>query len=102
MFYTWFLIILLAGAVPSVFLAGLKIFNRARISWFEVPFPFFVGWVVATVDHVWYNLYWGIDPLFARGALTLGAILLVLFVAAGIAGTKSRISRPGSRLPHLE
>jgi hypothetical protein len=58
MSYSWFISILLAGLVLTVFLAACKIFNRARLSWFAVPWPFFIAWVVVTWRYVYLVLLW--------------------------------------------
>lgn len=51
MSYAVFVALLCVGLAGSIILAILR--KRWNLSWFDVAFPFCLGWIVATANYVW-------------------------------------------------
>jgi hypothetical protein len=58
MSYGIFVAILITGASLSMVLACINILTRESFSWFGVPIPFFIAWMIATWPYLKLVLEW--------------------------------------------
>lgn len=93
MSYPTFALLLFCGLCLSLLLAVIKLCRVGRFSWFAVPWPFFLGWVLATCDHVWSTFAWQALHLELIPWSNLSLLLFVLVLVICVARVVRRPTR---------